>query len=98
MSEKSLRLYPNYIDRPSESFAYILKSTNCQQKGHAPQLLLMQRKRSQRHTKGSQSLPLCICPECMITRGISTDNNKALKKTTVCYQLKASLNNDKYYP
>ena len=36
MSEKSLKLYSDYIDRPSESFAYILKSTNCQQRGHAP--------------------------------------------------------------
>lgn len=56
-----------------------LKSTDCQERGHAIKIQQGQRKVYQVSVR-EPSLLLCMCPECTILPYISTDNSKATRK------------------
>lgn len=51
---------PNYMERKSESHADILKSTDCQQRGHVLQILLVIEKGTTASQPG-QPVPATVC-------------------------------------
>ena len=78
---RSLASPPNYTDRISESHAEVLKSTQTDSRGdvHGEELLV-QGKVPTRHAQVSRS-SLGMCPDCITTLCVPTDDNNAQEKT-----------------